>query len=975
MTWTFLRRTLATPAAPDADAVLALGRPLLAVMRANPEPRTLGDALADWALQDPAFKIELFRLVDVLPRLTDADAVVEHLRQYLMQPGLKPPTAVAALVRSAGLAPGIAAGTFRRQVEIMAGRFIAAADAAGALPIIRSRWDSGIPCTVDLVGEACVSAAEARVYRDRYLDLIRTLGGAAPSWPARQADCNHLGPVPRAGVSIKLSSLADRYTPLDPEGSAGRCLEILRPILEEARRLGVTVTFDVEQHELKDLNWLVFTRCAEAVAFPAGLAMQAYLRSADADAERIIAWTKRTGRTVTVRVVKGAYWDQEVAWARERSWPIPVWTDKAASDAACERVAARFLAATPTRAGEPGVLLALGSHNLRTVAATAAAAQARGLPPSAVEYQVLHGMGHGLKTALLGSGRTVREYVPVGALLPGMAYLVRRLLENTSNRSWLLGGLDLNTPAEAVLAAPQPLTPEPEPAPPAPLLPGVPGLAGGSAYTAAAPRDFSDGAQRVAFAAAVAAAILPATRDSDAAGMTAAIDRAQAAAARWRDRPALERAALIERAADRMAADRDRLAAAVVVGAAKPWRDADAEICEAIDFCRYYARLAAARGEPARLGRIPGEDSRMVWEPRGVAGVIAPWNFPFAIAGGMTVAALVAGNPTILKPAEQTPGIAALLVDHLHAAGVPSEVVQLVCGPGETAGAALVDDPRVMTIAFTGSRAVGTMIAEQAARWRPGQAGIRRVASEMGGKNAIVVDTTADLDEAVAGIRASAFGYAGQKCSACSRLIVVDAVADALLDRLVPACADLVVGDPRHPATDLGPVIDHEAGERIRGMIARARADGLGMLLADDRPRADLDGRPVIGPHIIADVPTGHPLATVEVFGPVLAVFRVPDVAAGIDLAMASPYRLTGGLYSRTPAHLALARERFRVGNLYLNRGITGAIVGRHPFGGTGWSGTGAKAGGPDYLTWFSDARVITEHTLRRGMAAELING
>ncbi|MFM2091485.1 MAG: Bifunctional protein PutA, partial [Planctomycetota bacterium] len=274
MTWNPFRRTPATPAAPDADAVLALGRPLLAVVRANPEPRTLGDALADWALQDPAFKIELFRLVDVLPRLGDADAVVEHLRQYLMQPGLKPPAAVAALVRSAGLAPGIAAATFRSQVETMAGRFIAAADPAAALPVIRARWDQGVACTVDLVGEACVSAAEARIYRDRYLDLIRTLGRDAPGWAAKPADRDHLGAVHRAGVSIKLSSLADRYTPLDPEGSAERCLVLLRPLLEEARALGVTITFDVEQHELKDLNWLVFTRCAEAVDFPAGLAMQ-----------------------------------------------------------------------------------------------------------------------------------------------------------------------------------------------------------------------------------------------------------------------------------------------------------------------------------------------------------------------------------------------------------------------------------------------------------------------------------------------------------------------------------------------------------------------------------------------------------------------------------------------------------------------------------------------------------------------------
>jgi RHH-type proline utilization regulon transcriptional repressor/proline dehydrogenase/delta 1-pyrroline-5-carboxylate dehydrogenase len=371
--------------------------------------------------------------------------------------------------------------------------------------------------------------------------------------------------------------------------------------------------------------------------------------------------------------------------------------------------------------------------------------------------------------------------------------------------------------------------------------------------------------------------------------------------------------------------------------------------------------------QPERLGSVLGEENLYLREPRGVTAVIAPWNFPLAIITGMSSAALAAGNCAILKPAEQSPLIAAKLVEILREAGVPDGAVQYLPGPGAEVGRALVEHPGVETIAFTGSKEVGLGIIEAASRVRPGQRQVKRVIAEMGGKNAVIVDEDADLDQAVAGVIASAFGYAGQKCSACSRLIVVGTAYPEVEARLAAAVESLVVGPPDDPATIVPPVISAEAQRRIQGYIEVGRQTAR-LLVQGPRPASD---GYYVTPTVFADVDPTDRLARDEIFGPVLSVFHAPDMAAALTLALDSEFALTGGLYSRNPRNIARARDAFRVGNLYINRKITGAAVGRQAFGGLGLSGIGHKAGGPDYLLQFLSPRTLTENTMRRGFAPE----
>jgi len=353
-----------------------------------------------------------------------------------------------------------------------------------------------------------------------------------------------------------------------------------------------------------------------------------------------------------------------------------------------------------------------------------------------------------------------------------------------------------------------------------------------------------------------------------------------------------------------------------------------------------------------------------------VAAVISPWNFPLAIAAGMTAAALLTGNTALLKPASQTPGAARAMCEEMYSAGVPEDVLQLLVGPGGTIGGALVRHPRVALIAFTGSKQVGLEILKSAGCVPEGQRLVKKVVCEMGGKNAIVIDESADLDEAVAAVRQSAFGYAGQKCSACSRAIVVGAVHDRFLRRLVEAAWSLGIGDPADPATDIGPVIDEAAAAKIRQYIALGEREGT-LELACPVPAAIAGklGKPLIGPHIFSGILPEHRLANEEIFGPVLAVMKAASFDEALKWANQTSSKLTGGVFSRMPSHLEKAKREFRVGNLYLNRGITGALVGRQPFGGFGLSGTGTKAGGADYLLHFVEPRCSTENTIRHGFA------
>ena len=354
--------------------------------------------------------------------------------------------------------------------------------------------------------------------------------------------------------------------------------------------------------------------------------------------------------------------------------------------------------------------------------------------------------------------------------------------------------------------------------------------------------------------------------------------------------------------------------------------------------------------------------------------VIAPWNFPLAIITGMSVGALAGGNAAILKPAAQSPIIAYRLVEILRDAGVPHGAVQYLPGPGSEIGQALVQHPGVDNIAFTGSSVVGLGIIESAARTSPGQRSVKRVVAEMGGKNAIIIDDDADLDQAVSGVLVSAFGYAGQKCSACSRLIIVGSAYEEALERLKNAVASLVVGLPDDPATFVPPVISAEARDKICGYVESGRMQATMLVQADISHLNTSPARDAafyVAPTVFTDVPLDSPLAQEEIFGPVLSVFRAVDFEEALEIALDSRFALTGGVFSRNPRHIDLARVAFRTGNLYINRKITGAIVGRQPFGGLAMSGAGEKAGGPDYVRQFMQARVVSENTMRRGFAPE----
>lgn len=432
--------------------------------------------------------------------------------------------------------------------------------------------------------------------------------------------------------------------------------------------------------------------------------------------------------------------------------------------------------------------------------------------------------------------------------------------------------------------------------------------------------------------------------------------------AHWADTNVENRTRVVMNAANLMRTRREELSALIIREGGKPWREADADVAEAIDFCDYYAEEAEKLGQPFRTYEVPGEDNSYFYQPRGICAVISPWNFPLAIACGMTVAALVTGNATILKPSEQTSIIAYEFAKILLEAGVPTNVFAFLPGRGEVVGRRLTASPYVDMICFTGSKAVGLEIISTAAKVVPGQKSIKRVVAELGGKNAVIVDEDADLDEAVKGVLYSAFGFSGQKCSACSRLIGVGDAYEPLMRRLCSAASDLIIGPASDPGTLIGPVIDPESQERINRTIAVAE-DTTHLAF---RGQAPSKGN-FVAPAIFREVESSDPIWREEIFGPVLACAQAENFEEALAFANDSEYALTGGLYSRSPAHIQEAVRKFKVGNLYINRGCTGALVCRQPFGGFRMSGVGSKAGGKDYLLQFVEPRVVSENTMRRG--------
>jgi RHH-type transcriptional regulator, proline utilization regulon repressor / proline dehydrogenase / delta 1-pyrroline-5-carboxylate dehydrogenase len=999
-----------------------IGEKLFLAMDASPAPGIFSKKGAyarvmEWSMRDPAFKAQLFRFVDVLPALKSNAEIVRHLQEYLGDKAVELNPAMRAGLAASSFAPALVAGPVKANVVSMAAQFVAGETPDDLVRQLHKNTARGLATTIDLLGETVVSEAEADVFLQRNLDVLNTVAAALAQQPEPGfSDLGPRGPVPRLNLSVKISALTPDVHPADPENSIAALKARLRPILRRAREVGAFINFDMESYKLKDLTLALFKSILEEDEFAphaeeasVGIALQAYLRDSERDVRELIAWARQHRRPIGIRLVKGAYWDYETILAQQRDWPVPVWSRKAESDANFEKLSVVLLENADL------VMPAFATHNVRSCAHAIARAEQLKIDPRTYEFQALYGMADELKLALRENGFRVREYCAIGELLPGMAYLVRRLLENTSNEGFLRiknAGEStreqlLANPVESLKPAPHGATSaratdnnaQPELHPTAARITGSE-QTGPHVFRNAANTDFTRAEAREQQRAALVAAatslgrryplVIAGKKIGDREFITsvnpahptqiighwacatiadadAAITAARNAFPAWRSTPANERASIIEKAADLMAARRFELNALEILEAGKPWIEADADLSEAIDFCRFYAAEIRRLDRPHVTQSVAGERCTQAYTPRGIGVAIAPWNFPLAILTGLTVAPLVAGNAMIMKPAEQTTVIAAALMEILTTAGVPPGVLNFLPGRGEDVGAHLVGHPQVDFVAFTGSRAVGTKIWETAGRTAPGQRNLKKVVCEMGGKNALVIDNDADLDEAIPAALYSAFGFSGQKCSALSRLIVLDDVYDQFVERFVAACASVPIGDPIQPGTVVGPVIDEDARKKITGLIAQGKKEARVAFEAVIPADAIASGGFYVPPTVFADVRADAAIAREEIFGPVVAILRAKNLDAAFAMANESEYALTGGLFSRSPSALERAQREMLVGNLYLNRGITGAIVERHPFGGFKMSGGGTKAGSRGYLENFLFPCVVAENVMRRG--------
>lgn len=943
--------------------------------------------IMEWSMKNERFKTQMFRFVDVLPTLTSGTEVARHLKEYFAENGGDLPKVFGFGLGLGSLAPGLMAKAVKNNVEQMARMFITGETPKDALGTLKKARKNKIGFTVDLLGEACLSEHEALEYQQRYMELIEWLSRDAASWEhVPLIDEDDKGPIPRVNVSIKLSALYSQIDIKAWEASKAVCKERLRPLYRLAMERGVFVNLDMEQYELKDFTLEVFRELLSEPEFRTyphwGCVIQAYLRDSLADIKRLTAFAKERGVPFTVRLVKGAYWDFETVHSEQMNWPIPVYTNKRESDANYEDCAVYILQ------NQKHIRLAVGSHNVRSVAAILVHAERLGLDPRCLEVQMLFGMADPIKRALMKMGLRVREYAPVGQLLPGMAYLVRRLLENTSNESFLRSKFAEGVSTESLLRDPHDgLVASPErsekradrfytdtfsdfglPEVRARMQQAIAEIPARGAHAESllfiGGREISTGRWLESRNPSHPERIVGRVAVAGSAEAEAAMAAAKAAFPQWRATPAEKRADILDRLADILARDRFTLAALQVHEVGKPWEEADCDVGEAIDFCRYYARDMRRLAKPQRVGHAPGEVSLYHYMPRGVSVVIAPWNFPLAILTGMVGASIVTGNTCVMKPAEQSALIGASLMKALREAGIPDGVVNLLQGYGEEIGEILTGHVDANMICFTGSKAVGLRICEKAGHTLVGQSAVKRCLIEMGGKNAVIIDSDADLDEAVSGVLYSAFGFSGQKCSAASRLIVLNEVYQRFVDRLLEAARSMTVTYAEEPQAYMGPVIDEEAQTRILKMIEAGKAEATlayqGTVPADGH---------FVPPTIFVDVKPNARIAQEEIFGPVLAVIRAANIEEALAIANSTEYGLTGGLFSRSPANIEKVKREFEVGNLYINRGITGALVDRHPFGGLKMSGVGSKTGGPDYLLQFMEPRVVTENTLRRGFA------
>ena len=831
----------------------------------------------------------------------------------------------------------------RQAMRVMGGHFVLGQTIDEALRRASSRSGRAYRYSFDMLGEGARTAADAAQYARSYGDAIESIGRAAGNRPLPD----------RPGISVKLSALHPRYEATSKPRVMAELLSVVTTLARAARAHDLNFTVDAEEQDRLQLSLAVIEAVLDDPDLAGwdgfGLAIQAYGRRALPAIDAIAALAERLDRRLMVRLVKGAYWDTEIKRAQERGLPdYPVLTRKSATDLAYLACAERLLALRPRLYPQ------FATHNALTVASIIE----RAGDLDGYEFQRLHGMGDALYAALLREHPTlaVRTYAPVGGHADLLAYLVRRLLENGANTSFVAQAADPAVPVARLLQRPADAlrSPAAHPLPlPSALFPGRRNSAG---------VEFGDHASLQALLADLAtarthpAAPTPLTTSIDAAIRTA--HRAQPA---WDAFGPDPRAAALDRAADLVESDRAPLLALLTDEAGKTLDDALSELRETIDFLRYYAAQARALFRPLDLPGPTGESNTLTRHGRGAWACISPWNFPLAIFTGQVAAALAAGNTVLAKPAPQTPRIAAAAVRLLHQAGIPADVLHLA--PPD-AGPALVAHPLTAGVAFTGSTATARTINRAlAAR----DAAIAPLIAETGGINAMVVDATALPEQVADDAVTSAFRSAGQRCSALRLICVQSDVADRIATMIAGAAAELRLGDPADPATHIGPVIDDGAKARLDRHIAHMTATA----------RTHYAGHAPLGrfvaPHLF-EIERVSDLGE-EVFGPVLHLvrFRAGALDALLDDLAATGYGLTLGVQSRVDGFVARVLARVPAGNAYVNRSMIGAVVGSQPFGGQGLSGTGPKAGGPDYLRRFATERTTTVNTAAAGGNAALL--
>ena len=870
-------------------------------------------------------------------------------------------------------------------MRVLGRQFVSGRTIEQALAHAAADERDGVRYSYDMLGEAALTQADADRYLDSYRHAIETVGAVS----------GQRGPIEGPGVSVKLSALHPRYEFAQRARVMAELVPRLLTLAEAAAAGDIGLTIDAEEADRLDLSLDVIEALATSPSLAGweglGIAVQAYQKRGRPLIDWLGELAKRHRRKLMVRLVKGAYWDTEIKRAQERGLDdYPVFTRKISTDVsyvAC----ARALLAHPQR-----LYPQFASHNVRTIATVCELAGS----DHAFEFQRLYGMGEPLYDLIAADpnlARPCRVYAPVGSHEVLLPYLVRRLLENGANTSFVNRLHDMDQPIETLIAGPvaevEALDHIPHPAIPLPIdlyAPERRNSAGldlwspdplsdlATAMTGALARDWTaapivageqrDGGRRPVTDPADRRRIVGEVTEANDATTDRAIAIAHDKAKAWDSTPADERAGCLERAADLIEQERAALMALCVREAGKTIPDALAEVREAADFCRYYAHRARVDfAEPRRMPGPTGERNELRLAGRGTFGCISPWNFPLAIFTGQVTAALAAGNRVIAKPAEQTPLIAAAAVRLLHRAGVPGEVLHLLPGDG-VVGARLVNDPRIAGVAFTGSTDTARLINRALAE-RDGP--IVPLIAETGGQNAMIVDSSALAEQVVHDVMISAFQSAGQRCSALRVLYLQYEVADRLSGMIAGAMDELVVSDPAQLDTDVGPVIDAEALARLEAH-AEAMARQAKLIRRAPPARDGAHGTyfsPVAFEIDSLDILRG------EVFGPVLHVlrYRADRLDEVIDAVNGTGYGLTLGIHSRIEATVRALADRLQVGNAYINRNMIGAVVGAQPFGGEGLSGTGPKAGGPHYLLRFATERTRSTDTTAAGGNASLL--